>query len=90
MAEATGEQQDGVELKAFGASLNIKGKDVIPILRFLAVWSVVGYVAYSFHADHKEIAETMREMTYIVSLPPDARGNIRLDIPDSLQKKMAK
>ena len=88
MAEATGEQQEGVELKAFGASINIKGKDVLPILRFIAMWSVAGYVVYAFHVDHKEISQTMREMTYIVSLPPDTRGNLRLDMPDSLRNKV--
>ena len=89
MENAVGEQQEGVELKAFGISLNVKGKDILPILKFFAIWSVVGYMVYSFHADHNEIAQTMREMTYIVSLPPDSRGNLRLDMPESLREKVS-
>ena len=90
MAEATEEQpQEGVELKAFGISLNVRGKDILPILKFIALWSVIGYVLYSFHGDHKEIAQTMREMTYIVSLPPDSRGHLNLDMPESLRQKIA-
>ena len=88
MADDNGDSQDGFTLKAFGAEMNIRGKDVFPILRFVAVCGGIGYVLYSFHIDHKEIAKTMSEMTYIVSLPPDARGNLRLDMPESLREKI--
>ena len=82
------ESREGVTLKAFGAEVNVTGRDVIPILRFIAFCGAVGYVLYTFHVDHKEIAQTMKEMTYIVSLPQDARSNLRLDMPESLREKV--
>ena len=94
--------RDSVILKGpggFGAEF--RGKHVPNLLRFLiflllALLFALGYqAAMENRKEHEALkgaieiqAESQREITYILTLPPADREALKLTMPDSLRKRM--
>jgi len=85
---------------ANGIRLNLKNvsyAQIKEILKGIVAVAVIGCLFYliydafkTFHEDHKQLGETMSVMTYVISLPQDERTSLRLNMPDSLRKKLGK
>lgn len=82
----------------FGLKIKFRGYDLVTIITIVALAFVV-YILI----DHKSLSsenqakvvekltnqeEAMAAMIYILSLPQDKRDKLKLEMPDSLRKKM--
>lgn len=94
MAEENGTQKVEADFTGpTGFGLKLRGvtfDQLVKLLKGIAVFGLLGYVVWMFHDDHKEIADTMGIMTYVISLPQASREALNLNMPAALQDRMRK
>ena len=96
-------QQDELEVAGPGGmKIRARGYDILVIAVIVGV-SLIGYVLYEHKGDAKAGQETMRteitksldkvsqsqeELSYLISLTPEQRAKLSLEMPDSLRRRI--
>ena len=91
-------QQDEVEVKTPAGSIRARGTDLIAIISAIAVGLMV-YMQWEHRIEAKaaqtevvnamqQVADSQSELSYLISLTPDERTKLNLDMPESLRKKI--
>lgn len=92
------DQQDELEVKTPAGSLRARGTDIIGLINLLAVCCIL-FICYQQNNESKaakmEVAtalqkftQSQEELSYLVSLTPEQRAKLNLDVPESLRRRM--
>jgi len=69
---------------------NVTYEQIVKYTKGVALFGLLAWAVWIFHDDHKNLGDTMQVMTYVISLPQEQRGALKLTMPDSLREKVAK
>ena len=94
------EQDNGqLDLAGFGLRARVRGHDIIVVVLVVLLFLCIGYLIWDH--DHKntgridslaiaqqQVINEVAALTYVMTLTPDERAHIKLNMPESLRKKL--
>lgn len=90
--------QDEIDIKTPAGSIRARGTDIIALLTLLAVCVILffGYQqGIEARASKMEMASALQrfaqyqeELSYLISLTPEQRTKLNMDMPESLRKRL--
>lgn len=99
--ERRGVVEDSLEVSTAAGSVKATGQMTIIVALFLAIALVLGIQAWTYAGYGKDRAaqinkqiddmkDAINEQTYILTLTTEERTKLRLDMPESLRRKIAR
>lgn len=92
------EQQDEVEVNGPGGfKIRARGYDILTLFVVIGI-ALLGYLFYEHKADAKtaqteivkaldKVGDSQVELSYLISLTPEERAKLRLEMPESLRRR---
>lgn len=99
---ARGERENDEQIQVsgpFGFLLKARGREIYQTIIIMLCMAGVGYLIYLHNSDSKAsdallavnqvaIHDVITELIFVTSLTPEQRANLRMDMPESLRKKI--
>lgn len=93
--------EDELEVKTSFGSVKASGAQVVMVLVAVLLCAILGYQAWVHDAAGKErsgninkqiseLKDAINEQTFILTLSPSDREKLRLDMPESLRRKLGR
>lgn len=79
---------DELEVSGMGWKAKLTGKQSLLYGLFLALVCGSAWSFYKTHEEHAQLRDLFSEVVYVLSLKPEDRERLRLDMPDTLRSKM--
>jgi hypothetical protein len=100
MAEPTKEEQEQIDFAGFGMRTRVRGHDVIVVVLVVLLFGALGYLVHEhdlksvkivdeLSLSQQKILNEVSALTYVMTLSPEDRVKLRLDMPESLRKKLS-
>jgi hypothetical protein len=92
MAEdAVHDSGDSFEADTPIGKVKVSGQTTTAWVAAMSALGLVLWLGWQHHdrmaADHREVKESLSEMIYVLSLSPEDRARLRIDMPESLRRK---
>ena len=94
------EQDNGqLDVSGFGLRARVRGHDIIVVVLVVILFSAVGYLVWDHDTKNSDrilelsvgqqrVIEEVSVLTYVMTLTPDERVSLKLNMPESLRKKL--
>lgn len=92
-------QENSIEAEAGGVKVKATGERVATYVLVSIIGAVFAWAALKHHdgtetnhrevqQNHREVKEALSEVTYVLSLSQERRERLRLEMPDSMRRKV--
>lgn len=87
------EEDEAIELGGFGVKGKITGRRIVTENGLvLVLFCALGWLLYNDHtaneSQHQRLLDAIQENTYVLSLSQLDRERLRIDMPESLRRKL--
>ena len=93
------EDNGQLDVSGFGLRARVRGHDIIVVVLIVILFSAVGYLVWDHDAKtsdrivaltvgQQHVIEEVSALTYVMTLTPDERASLKLNMPEALRKKL--
>lgn len=93
------QHDEDMDIQGFGMRARVRGHDIIVVVLLVILFMAVGYLVFDHDKKSADRIETLTvgqqkvidevsALTYVMTLSVEERAKLKLDMPESLRKKV--